>query len=346
MGHHRNRAVAAATLAALVLSGCGSESSSDPVIRLGDSYSPAHPFGKYGTATFNEAAQEAGFQVDYFPAGQMGNPQDLATLVGAGVLTIAPASAAYLEDQFPLASVSDLPNMTTDACVAANAMMDLLSEGGILYEEEYEPMGMRPLWISIIPNYEILTASRQVTTPEDLRGLIIRSSGGAFDVTMAATGAAAVSMPAGDTYEAMSRNTVDGTVMPFLSTVPYRLDEVSAYSTDGLNLGSVGIPYVMSHEAWDALTAEQQSSIQAAADEANQTLCEALNTLHEEGRTFLQDNGVTMTEVDLSPGSAWGQLTEPVPQRWAESLDDIGLPGSEVLSRYEAAIARHEGAQR
>lgn len=338
----RRSATLGAAALAVALAGCGTSAGDQPVIRLADSYSPVHPFGEFGAGTFNEAVQEAGFDLDYFPAGQMGSPEDLAILVRNDVVTVAPASAAYLEDMLPLSSVSDLPNMTTDACVAANAMMDLLSEGGILYEEEYEPLGLRPLWISIIPNYEVLTGDRPVSEPEDLAGLIIRSSGGAFDVTLAHADVAAASMPAADTYEAMARNTVDGTVMPFLSTVPYRLDEVAGYSTDGLNLGSVGIPYVISEEAWQGFTPEQQQDLVEAGDLANQTLCEALNRLHAEGRDYLRDNGVTLTEVDLSPGSPWSQMTDPVREDWATSLDDIGLPGSQVLQDYETAIESHE----
>lgn len=336
------RATLGAVAATLALAGCASAETEQPVIRLADSYSPVHPFGEFGAATFNEAVQEAGFDLDYFPAGQMGSPEDLAILVRTDVVTVAPASAAYLEDMLPLSSVSDLPNMTTDACVASHAMMDLLSEGGILYEQEYEPLGLRPLWISIIPNYEVLTANRPVSEPADLAGLIIRSSGGAFDVTLAHADVAAASMPAGDTYEAMSRNTVDGTVMPFLSTVPYRLDEVSGYSTDGLNLGSVGIPYVISEDAWQEFTPEQQDALTEAGELANDTLCEALNRLHGEGRDYLRDNGVTLTEVDLSPGSPWAAVTDPVRQDWATSLDEIGLPGTQVLRDYEAAIESYE----
>lgn len=343
----RYRRTRSATLCAaamtLALAGCAADESDQPTIRLADSYSPVHPFGEFGAATFNEAVQEAGFDLDYFPAGQMGSPEDLAILVRTNVVTVAPASAAYLEDMLPLSSVSDLPNMTTDACVAANSMMDLLSEGGILYEEEYKPLGLRPLWISIIPNYEVLTANRPVSEPADLQGLIIRSSGGAFDVTLDHAEVAAASMPAADTYEAMARNTVDGTVMPFLSTLPYRLDEVAGYSTNGLNLGSVGIPYVISEEAWQQFTPEQQEALTEAGDTANQTLCTALNRLHGEGRDYLRDNGVTLTEVDLSPGSPWSEVTDPVREDWATSLDEVGLPGTQVLRDYEAAIESHEG---
>lgn len=336
--------------AAALLAGCatGGADASDvekPVLRLADSYPLTHPFGEHGAQVFVDGLERAGFTVEYFPAGQMGGPQDLAILAQTGVVSVAPASAAYLEDQLPLSSVSDLPNMTTDACVAARSMMDLLSEDGVLYQEEYEPLGVRPLWISIIPNYEILTADRQVTSPEDAEGLILRSSGGAFDVTVERAGAAAVSMPAGDTYEAMARGTVDGTAMPFLSVVPYRLDEVARYSTDGLNIGSVGIPYVISAEAWDGLTADQQEDVTEAGLAANESLCAALDRLHDEGRDYLRDNGVILTEVTGEGREQWRQELDAVRLDWAGSLDGIGLPGSRVLREYEAALARHEEAR-
>lgn len=344
----RTRAALAAAATLALVAACGAESGvptgadAPPTIRLADSYPVTHPFAEHGASVFIEGLRDADFQVDYFPAGQMGTPQDLAVLARTGVVSVAPASAAYLEDQLPLSSVSDLPNMTTDACVAARSMMDLLSEGGILYEQEYEPFGVRPLWISIIPNYEILTNDRQVRTPQDARGLILRSSGGAFDVTMERAGAAAVSMPAGDTYEAMSRGTVDGTAMPFLSVVPYRLDEVSRFSTDGLNLGSVGIPYVISEEAWQELTPDQQAAVTAAGEAANESLCAGLNRLHDEGREYMREQGVELTVITGADRDAWLDALDLVRQDWAESLDRIDLPGSEVLAEYEAALARHE----
>src|SRR5699024_7652836 len=112
----------------------------------------------------------------------------------------------------------------------------------ILYKEEYENRGLRPLWVSIIPGYEVMTGNTRVEDPADVHGLLLRSSGGAFDVTMETIGASAVSMSAADTYEAMTRNTVDGTAMPFVSVPSYNLEQVAKYATKGLNLGSVGIP--------------------------------------------------------------------------------------------------------
>lgn len=346
----RPAAVAGLLVGALALTACAPEGAlvsqeatqADTSIRLADSYSTAHPFARHGVSVFLEEMEAAGFDVSYFPSGQMGNAQDLAALVKTEVLDIGPASAAYLEDQFPLSSVSDLPNMTDDACVAANAMMDLLGEGGILYEAEYEPQDLRPLWVSIIPGYEVMTSSTQVSTPDDVHGLVMRSSGGAFDVTMEAIGATAVSMSAGDTYEAMTRGTIDGTPMPYVSVASYSLEEVAGYSTEGLNLGSVGIPYVISEETWDALSPEEQASVRRASAVANQSLCEGLNEEREAARKQMSDAGVSFTRIEGSDADAWDAVLADVRVTWARSLDEVDLPGSQVLRAYEEAVKRHE----
>lgn len=311
-------------------------------LRLADSYPPSHPFARHGVSVFLEQMEAANFDVAYFPSGQMGNAKDLAVLVKTDVLDMGPASAAYLEDELPLSSVSDLPNMTDDACVAANAMMDLLGEGDILYEAEYEPQGLRPLWVSIIPGYEVMMADTQVSSPEDLHGQVMRSSGGAFDVTMEAIGASAVSMPAADTYEAMTRGTIDGTPMPYVSVTSYNLEEVTDYSTDGLNLGSVGIPYVISEKTWDSLTPAEQDAVREAGEAANQSLCQGLNEEREIARQQMEDAGVLFTHIEGADAKAWDLILADVRSTWASSLDDVGLPGSQVLESYEDAVARHE----
>lgn len=346
----RAAGVSLLTLGLLALSSCAPEPTTPSTdagetsahLRLADAYAPTHPISAYGASVFQDEMEEAGHSVDYFPAGQMGNARDLAHLTRTGVLDIAPASPAYLEDELPLSSVSDLPNMTQDACVAANAMMDLLDEDGILYEAEYEPRGLRPLWIAIIPGYEVMTADTQVASPEDVQGQVLRSAGGAFDVTIDAIGASAVSMSAGDTYEAIARGTIDGTPMPYVSAVSYNLEEVANYSTDGLNLGSVGIPYVISEQSWQSLTPGQQDRLQQSAATANQTLCEGLNKDRNESKQLIIEEGMNFTEIEGPLAEDWDNVLANVRAKWAASLDDIDLPGTEVLDAYEEAVERHE----
>lgn len=330
-------------VAVAATAGCApTDSSESTTLSLADSYSPKHPFGKYGVSVFLDELDAGGIATEYYPSGQMGNAEDLASLISTDNIDIGPASAAYLEDKLPLSSVGDLPMMTTDACVASNSMMNLLDEDGILYKEEYEDRGLRPLWVSIIPGYEVMTSSTKVEEPTDVNGLLLRSSGGAFDVTMETIGASAVSMSAADTYEAMARSTVDGTAMPFVSVPSYNLEQVANYSTKGLNLGSVGIPYVVSERAWDELSAQEQQKVTDAAAKAQQSLCDGLNKEKSKAESLMKDAGVTFTPIDGAAKKMWTRELSRAKSDWATSLDSAGMPGTEVLTEFEKAVMNNE----
>jgi TRAP-type C4-dicarboxylate transport system substrate-binding protein len=256
----------ALALALLGLSACSANDDEAEPLSLADSYAPTHIFAESGVKVFMDKisdTQTEDMSFDYYPAGQMGTPRDLVSLNRSGVLDITPASPAYLADQLPLSSVSDLPGLVEDSCTGAQALFDMMSPGGILYEQEYEPRGLRPLWVSVLPSYEILTVDRTVNSPQDLHGLNIRTSGGALDATLDALGAAAVSMPASDAYEALSRKTVDGVAFPFISVLPYKLQEVLGHSTTGLNIGAFAIPYVINEDTWDGLSPQMQKEVKA-----------------------------------------------------------------------------------
>lgn len=351
----RVRAAATASLlglSLLVLSACAPQAAESPeatTLTLADSYAPTHIFAASGVSVFmdeltasNSDPGSERIEFDYFPAGQMGTPRDLVSLNRSGVLDISPASAAYLSDQLPLSSVSDLPGFVEDSCVGANALFEMMSPGGILYEEEYAPRGLRPLWVSVLPSYEILTVGRRITSPDDLRGLNIRTSGGALDATLEALGAAAVSMPAADAYEALSRRTVDGVAFPFISVLPYKLQEVLRYSTTGLNIGAFAIPYVISEDTWNSLSSATQQRIEAAGRSAQQSLCTAVNEQTPAAVETIGQSGVVFTTPQGEGMAEFEARLAPVRRTWAANMDSIGKPGTEVLQTYEDAIAAYE----
>lgn len=315
---------------------------SDP-LRLADDYAPTHPFVKYGASVFIEEVESQGVPVEYFPAGQMGTPEDLAVLLENEVIDVGSTAPAYLESKFPLSSVSDLPSDVSDSCVAANAMMDLLGEGGILYEEEFAPRGLRPLWVAVLPGYELQTATQRVATPEDVQNLLIRSAGGALDAATDYIGAQAVSMPGGDAYEAMARHTVDGVGFTYISAYQYGLHDVADYSTDGLNMGSFVLPYVITDRAWNNLSSEQQESVVRSAATANQSLCEGVNEETAVAKQAMADGGITYVPIEGDDAEAWAEVLSGVREDWAQSMDEAGMPGTEVLEAYDEAVAKYAG---
>lgn len=345
------RLLTTSTIGILLLTSCGGSdtevdaetaSAQNAPLRLADDYAPTHTFVKFGASVFIEEMEDHGLPIDYYPAGQMGTPEDIAVLLENEVIDLGATAPAYLESKFPLSSVSDLPSEVSDSCVASHAMMELLGEDGILYEEEFEPRGLRPLWVAVLPGYELQTATKRVETPEDAHNLLIRSAGGALDATTDHIGARAVSMPGGDAYEAMARHTVDGVGFTYISAYQYGLESVATYSTDGLNMGSFLLPYVITEETWNDLNTDQQEIVLQSAEITNQKLCEGINNETAIAKDAMGEGGLTYVPIEGENAEAWAETLEGIRDKWTQSMDEAGMPGTEVLAAYDAAVAKHE----
>jgi TRAP-type C4-dicarboxylate transport system substrate-binding protein len=327
----------------LLAAGCTASEADETTIRLADTYPTTHMFSKYGVSGFIEEIEESGedpIKVDRYPGGQMGEPGDIMSLTRSGALDIAGLAPSYLAAQLSLSSVADLPGETEDPCVVSRSFQDLLEPDGILYQEEYKPRGLRPLFAVVLPGYEFMT-NKKIETPADARGLTLRSSGGAMDSSIAATGAVPVGLPANEAYEAISRKTVDGVSFPPTSVTSYGMEEVLKYSTKGLNAGSFSLTYAISEKAWDKLSDAQRKRITKAAGHANKRLCEGMVTEIDQAEDAMLDAGMEMNPLDEETSAAFEKDLDPVRQEWAHAFDAKGKPGSQVLKEYQDAVRRH-----
>lgn len=348
-GNSKRRTVLGGVLAVAVIgaAGCSAESGGhgDGTIVMGDSFSLTHPVGRGGTERFIEGLEERGgdfgLGLEYYASGQLGKQWDMPTVVRTGVADISVVSPSYVASEMPLSSVGDLPGLVQDSCQASYALMDLMSEGGILYEEEFEPLNLRPLWVGVIPSYEAMTAGREVTIPDDLRGTVQRSTGGAQDRIVDSVGAAGVGMPIGDLYEALTRGTVEGTVASPVSITPYGLEEVIHYSTRGANLGSFTVVYVINNDTWAGFTDEQREFIADLAADSQQSVCEELNKSVGESYDAMEKAGVQFSDISGHTAD-WEALLEPTRQGWVWDLESMGRPAGRVLDDFVRALAENE----
>lgn len=342
-------AVATGLAAALALSACSGSADSDPghmELRIADSFALTHPIGRSGTTDFmeilNEKGPDVGFEVEYFDSGQLSKQRDMPAVLRTGVAQIGAVSPAYVGTQLPLSNVGDLPGFTQDSCVGADAVLEIMQPGTTLFETELAPQDLRPLWVAFLPGYEAMSAAFPVESVDALHGKIMRSTGGAADRVVDAAGAAGVSMPLGDLYEALSRRTVEGTLASPLSITPYSLEEVIEYSTDGANLGSFTATYSVSNSAWAAMTPEQQELLMEASTVAQHSVCNEINRTMDESKQAMRDAGVQMFEISDADRPEWEALAAPVRESWVTDLESINLPAQKVLDDFTAALARAE----
>lgn len=306
-------------------------------LKMADGWALTHPFGVGGTTPFLEELDGSALNVDYFASGQMGAVQDLPDILRSGIVDLGIVSPSYNSSEFPLSSVGDLPGFGSDACAIGYSMMELGSPGNVLYEEELKDMKFRPLWASTVPSYEVMTSGVEVTTPEDVAGLVLRSPGGSLDRVVRGLDAAGVSMPTGDFYEAISRSTVEGTVTGPVSVTPYGLEDVLTDTTVGAELGSITVYYGINTDSWDRLSSEQQNVLTSAAADAQQSVCGELNSANAEAYQTMDEAGVTLHDISADE-ETWRRATAPVIEEWVDTAEEAGLPARRVLDAFTAAM--------
>lgn len=138
-----------------------------------------------------------------------------------------------------------------------------------------------------------------VTTPADLSGVNLRMPGtDAWQFLGKALGASPTPMSFTEVYTALSTGAVDGQDNPLPTVVDAKFYEV----TNQIVLTShlVDLNYIaFSKQVWDALTPEQQATVQKAADAAAESGRQKQLEKEQSLVSFLKEQGMEIYEPDL-----------------------------------------------
>lgn len=273
----------------------------------------------------------------YFPSQQLGKAADMLTLTQTGVADIGYVAPAYVTDKMPVSEVAMLPGGFSTSCQGTRAYLEA-AQRGIVAAQDYRPNRIRLLLAVALPPYQILTVRAPVRSEQDLRGVKLRSTGGAQDLTLRTIGATPMRMAAPEAYESLSRGTLDGVLFPLDSVMSYNVEKLVRYSTDGSNFGSFVVAYSISDAVWNRLPAAMQQAMTEAADAVNASACAAVDRQEAETKEKLQAAGIQFLAL---PDPYRGQVAEQLAQvgtQWARGLDARGRKGSEALAEFRALL--------
>lgn len=312
-------------------------------LKMADSLPVGHIIGENTTKPWIELVQKlsaGSVHISYFPSEQMGKAKDMLMLTQSGVIDIGYIGPAYISEKMPLSGVAELPGVANSACQMMGAYWKLSKPGGYLYEQEYKPNKIRPLFLAALPPYQIVFGSaRGIGSVSDLKGLKLRASGGAQDFVMHELGVVPVHMAPPGIYESLARGTIDGALLSFVSVESYKLDALVKSATVGASFGTVVVIYSMSDRKWAALPKDVQDVLTKAGDEVNQQACAAYDAREKLAAQRLTKAGVKMVPFQPADRARLEQIYAKVANEWATSLDQRGKPGSATLKAYRAALA-------
>lgn len=305
------------------------------VIKVADSFPTTNPISKFGTQVWIQRIEELGdgqIQVEYYPAEQLGKAASLLDVVKSKVADVAYLGSLYFTDQLPLSSIVGNPGMVKDASSGTKAYHRLVTED--LYEIEYKPHGIKPLWAVALNPYQMVTSARPVRTMEDFKGLKIRTGGGMQDQVIKALGGTPVSVPAPEIYSSWERGTIDGSLLSLFSWPGYQVDKLAKYASVNTTLTSFGVIYAVNEQVWESWPEAVWQVVLQASQEVAASFPESVTKHEEELMRQYQAQGIEFYEVESEELARWNARLEQLHEEWIQSMEDKGLPAREMVNRY------------
>lgn len=339
------------TLSALMLtSGCGgkndaSEGKTPQTHTYTFNYSVFFPPTHIQSVLADEWAAEIKKRTDervritVFAGGALTKADQCYQGVVNGISDIGMSAFAYTRGRFPLFEGLDLPVGYPDGMSATRIADTLIrqyrteeiNDTHILYVHAHGP--------------GILASKRPVTTLEDFKGLKVRATGFCSKI-VERLGGSPVSMPQGDTYEALQKSVVDATFCPIETLNGWKQGEVISSVTDSTCIGYTTAFFVtMNQKKWAALPEALQKIITDVSAEWVVKHGEAWDEADRQGAAFIAErNRETLT---LSPEEElrWIEAVTPLFLEYAETATKRGLPGTAFLKNLQKLISEARNAE-
>jgi TRAP-type C4-dicarboxylate transport system substrate-binding protein len=273
----------------------------------------------------------------YFPAQQLGKATDLLRMTQAGMIDIGYTAPSYASDKMPVSEVAQLPSMFDTACGGTLTYWKV-ARSGLVEKYDYAPNKIRLLLTVALPPYHIFTAHQAVQSDKDVQGLKLRTAGGAQDLTLRSIGAVPVRMAAPETYESLSRGTLDGLLYPVESVISYNVDKLVKHATDGIGFASFIVAFSINQNVWNSLSPDVQKAMNDAAEELEPKMCKEVDEEEVQSRKRLEASGVTFEPLPDGTRETFKGLLKTVGTTWAAGLDARGKDGTGVLNEFEATL--------
>lgn len=333
-------------LAAMLLGSVGAAAygaDSVTTLRIADSLPNGSYIYKLVTQPFMEQVEKetnGKIKFQYFPGQQLGKAKDMLKLTQTGMADIGYIGPSYILDKMPLSSTFELPGaFSDDSCQGFKAFWNMTHDGGFLQEHEWDPNGVIPLLSLITRHHVYVSNGKEIKTVQDLQGLKMRSSGGAMAFTVKELGMIPVSVSAPETYESMSRGTIDGAIFPAQSAFDYGLTELIKSGTVKKHFAGVVLTYSISKAAWNKLDPETQNVLLSVGKKISTTSCVGFDEAEKKAIAKMEEQGMKAIEFDDAGNKVVDDAFEKSSQQWAKSLDERGKPGSDTLAAMRKAVS-------
>jgi TRAP-type C4-dicarboxylate transport system substrate-binding protein len=264
-------------------------------------------------------------KITLFPGGTLTPAPTCYDGVVKGISDLGMSVLGYTKGKFPLTEVIDLPLGYTNGMAATR----LINR----YYEKFKPREFDEVKVMYLHAHGpgILHSKKPVSRLEEVKGLRIRCTGTAAKV-VSALGGTPVSLPMGETYDALNRGMVDGSMAPMESLEGWKWGEVVKSTTESYGSAySTGFFVVMNKEKWNAIPADLQKTIEKVNQEWIDRTGKVWDDIDKSGKEFSLKLGNKIIPLSKEENQKWSKAATPVLDEYVKAMKEKGLPGDEAL---------------
>ena len=336
--HLINLAFALALFAASVLPA----SAQDKTVTFRVSYwvPQQHPIAQKGIHPWGDSIEKASggtIKFQYFPAGQLGKPEDHYDMVRDGIADAGWVNPGFNAGRWPVFATVQLPMTISDARGGSVALTEWYSalapkemaDVKLCFAHVMHPLGFH--------------ANKRITLPQDLKGMKIRPSSAMEAVYIRAAGAATVPGAYPEAREMIERGVADGTTGVFGSGISFGIDKVTKFHFN-IPFSVPGWVMVVNKAKYESLSDFQKKAFDAnCGNEPALRMGTALQEFDAAGITTLKARKDGREVLDVTPEQmkAWRALLPTVRAAWKKDLDAKGLKPDEIEASLAAFLKKH-----
>ena len=260
--------------------------------------------------------------------------------IESGVTDYTHGYATYQPGSFHLTHGLQLPFLFPNPGVASLVSEELYPT---YLKDEYERMGVYLAHCDVTTAYDIISRV-PIRTPEDIRGMKVRSTGGLMAEIIREVDAIPVVIAAAETYTAFQRGIIDAVALGGPDMAAYRLYETGSHYLQ-IGLTHTVLQYALSPRAFDGLPADLKVELYNLYRFRGQIAHRNYygSTALEAALDRLREARVEIIQPTPDERQAWIEAARPLEQRFIEDNEARGLPAEAFVREAKMRSAAYEG---
>jgi TRAP-type C4-dicarboxylate transport system substrate-binding protein len=277
-------------------------------------------------------AANVGLEIQVFPGASLYKPNDQWNAVTRGLLDMTSFPLDYASGRHAEFSATLMPGLVGnfDRALRLNDSEFMTDIKKIV--EDAGALVISDAWLS----GAFASKKGCITTPDSIKGQVIRAAGPAFEEMLAGAGASIASMPSSEIYTGMQTGVLDAANTSSASFVSYRLfEQAKCLTAPGENaLWFMYEPVLVSKKIFEGLTEEQRKAILAAGEKAEAFFNEEVRKGDQLMIDTYKKANVEVVEMSKADYDAWLEIAKQTSYKnFAEKV-----PGGDKLIEKALAV--------